>query len=101
MIRKDATVKRGAAGALAGLIAVGALAAAMSPPPSGGDDKPAKADDKAAAKAPEFKSSKDKASYAIGLNIGRTILRDFGRGDAVDADQFLKGLKAGLAGEQT
>jgi len=90
-------MKRGVAGALVGVIATGALALAVQPP------KDAKKTDAKAAdkKAPEFKSDKDKASYAIGLNIGRTILQDFGRADAIDTEQFLTGLKAGLADNQS
>jgi FKBP-type peptidyl-prolyl cis-trans isomerase len=51
-------------------------------------------------KAPEFKSSKEKASFCIGQNLGMTIRRDFGRGDVIDETSFAKGLKTGLAGEQ-
>ena len=97
MIRKDATVKRGVAGTLAGVVVTGAIALAVDPP----QDKTktdAKSDQK---KVPEFKSGKEKASFAIGLNIGRTILQDFGRADAIDPETFLKGLKAGLANDQS
>lgn len=96
MIRKDEPVKRGIAGTLVGVIAGGAVALAVDPP----QDK-AKSEAKPAQKKMEFKSNKDKASFAIGLNIGRTILQDFGKADAIDADQFLKGLKAGLANDQS
>jgi hypothetical protein len=50
-------------------------------------------------KPPEFKSTKEKASYCIGLRLGQTILSDFGRSDVVDIDAYVKGLKAGLANE--
>jgi FKBP-type peptidyl-prolyl cis-trans isomerase len=88
-------VMRGFVGALVGAAAAGALAM-----PQPGDDK--KTDSTPPAKKsppPEFKSSKDKASYSIGLHLGLTILKDFGRGDAIDPEQFVKGLKTGLAGE--
>jgi FKBP-type peptidyl-prolyl cis-trans isomerase len=84
---------------MVGVIATGAIALAIDSP----QDK-TKADAKQAGKKgpmPEFKSNKDKASFAIGLNIGRTILQDFGRADAIDTDQFVKGLKAGLANDQS
>lgn len=86
-------------GAGLGLVASGAMALATFPPPSGTQEP--KKDEKAGKKAMEFKSPKDKASFAIGLNIGRRILEDFGRADAVDADVMLKGLKAGLGGDQS
>lgn len=98
MIRKEADVKRGVMGTLVGVVATSAIALAVhasddkKTPPTTGEKKPA---------ATQFKSSKDRASFAIGLNIGRTILQDFGRADAIDADQFLKGLKAGLANDQS
>jgi len=102
MIRKDADVIRGIAGALVGFIAAGTLGFAGAQPPKGdGKDAkkdPPKAEDKAAP-APEFKSSKEKGCFAIGFHLGKQMLKDFGRADAVDTDLFLKGLKSGLAGE--
>jgi FKBP-type peptidyl-prolyl cis-trans isomerase FklB len=86
-------------GAGLGLVASGAMALATFPPPSGTQEP--KKDEKAGKKAMEFKSPKDKASFAIGLNIGRKILEDFGRADAVDPDAMLRGLKAGLGGDQS
>jgi FKBP-type peptidyl-prolyl cis-trans isomerase FklB len=35
------------------------------------------------------------------LHLGKQMLHDFGRADVVDTAQFMKGLKAGLAGERT
>src|SRR4051812_4944786 len=104
MIRKDADVTRGFAGALAGGGAMGALAFASAQPPSSGKTPPKgdkKADPPSGPKspAPEFKSSTEKGCYAIGLHLGKQMLHDFGRADVVDTEQFMKGLKAGLAGE--
>ena len=49
------------------------------------------------ASVPALKTPKDKASYAIGLNIGKSMHRD-----AVDIDPnvLLRGLKDGLAGSK-
>lgn len=50
------------------------------------------------ASAPALKTQKDKASYAIGLNIGKNLHRD-----SVDVDPniLLRGLKDGLTGGKT
>jgi FKBP-type peptidyl-prolyl cis-trans isomerase FklB len=98
MIRKDVAVMRGFAGMLGVAVATGVWTLAAQQPPSNQSTSPPKAGEK---KQPEFQSLKEKASFVIGLNLGQQILKDFGRGDAVDTDQFVKGLKAGLGGDQT
>jgi len=46
----------------------------------------------------ELKTEKDKASYAIGMDIGGSLKRN---GIEVNSDVLLKGLKDSLAGEKT
>jgi FKBP-type peptidyl-prolyl cis-trans isomerase FklB len=49
-----------------------------------------------AADSGQFKDEKDKASYALGLNIGKQLKQN----DAeIDVDVYLRGLKDGMAGK--
>lgn len=47
--------------------------------------------------APALKTQKEKASYAIGMNIGKSLQKD---SVDVDPNSFLRGLKDGLAGSK-
>jgi len=90
------------AGALSGALAVWALTAAVASPPEGGTSPSAQKDgakSSATSFLSQLKTNKEKTSYAWGQRFGQQILRDWGRSDVVDTDLFLKGLKAGLAGE--
>jgi FKBP-type peptidyl-prolyl cis-trans isomerase len=88
------------AGAATALVAGAAIALAANEPPK--SEGATGANDKSEKKPPlpEFKSSKEKASYVIGLNIGQQILRDFGRSDSIDPDALLRGLKSGMNGDR-
>lgn len=86
------------------LLVVGALlpgrAAQQTPAPTakaaqGSVTKSHAASAAKSASAPALKTQKDKASYVIGLNIGRSLHRD---GVDVDPSVVLRGLKDGLSG---
>ncbi len=92
-------------GVTAGMILLGVAEAQQTPPaktaqsPAAKSTKPPAAKTQSsAAKKPAvlaLTTQKDKASYAIGLNIGRSMHKD-----AVDIDPniLLRGMKDGLAG---
>src|SRR5580692_4315501 len=91
----------------AGLMILGIVQAQQTPPTSTPPTSPATAPKPAAAKPGStvakkpavltLKTQKDKASYAIGLNIGKSMHKD-----TVDVDPsiLLRGLKDGLAGSK-
>jgi FKBP-type peptidyl-prolyl cis-trans isomerase FklB len=103
MMRKPFTLA--VSGVVAGLLILGIVQAQQTPPTSAPQTSPAPTPKPPAAKPGPtaakkpadltLKTQKDKASYAIGLNIGKSMHKD-----SVDIDPsiLLRGLKDGLAG---
>jgi FKBP-type peptidyl-prolyl cis-trans isomerase len=57
--------------------------------------------DKPKEKAPEFKTNKEKASYALGLNFGGFLKQQFEASENLDIEAMTTGLKTGLSGKET
>ena len=89
---------------VAGLFLLGSAAAQQTPPPSARKTPPAKStpppSKKPASNAaknladPTLTTQKEKASYAIGLNIGKSMRKD---SVDIDPDILVRGMKDGLA----
>jgi FKBP-type peptidyl-prolyl cis-trans isomerase FklB len=54
-----------------------------------------------AAAGTQLKTDKDKASYGIGMNIGRSIKQEGITGEDLSTDAFLEGVRDALAGKQS
>jgi FKBP-type peptidyl-prolyl cis-trans isomerase FklB len=73
----------------------------QTPPAKTGTTPAAKSGQAAAAKKPdtfELKTDKDKASYAIGMNIGQNLRK---QSEVIDATVVQRGMKDALAGDKT
>src|SRR6266481_3654996 len=76
-------------------------ASQQAPAPKPGTTPATKPAQAAAAKSPdgfELKTDKDKASYAIGMNIGQNLKR---QSEVIDATVVERGMKDALAGDKT
>jgi FKBP-type peptidyl-prolyl cis-trans isomerase FklB len=78
-----------------------AASAQQAPAAKSGTTPSAKSGQAAAAKKPdtfELKTDKDKASYAIGMNIGQNLRK---QSEVIDATVVQRGMKDALAGDKT
>ena len=78
-----------------------AASAQQAPAAKSGTTPATKSGQAAAAKKPdtfELKTDKDKASYAIGMNIGQNLRK---QGEVIDATVVQRGMKDALAGNKT